>query len=225
MPDADQRRGQRRRCATAPTQQKQRYLPKLVSGEWTGTMNLTEPQAGSDLSAVRTRAVPEGDHYRLYGTKIFITYGEHDWTDNIIHLVLARTPDAPEGVKGISLFLVPKFLVERATAAWARATTSSACRSSTSSASTRSPTCVMAYGDKDGAIGYLVGEENRGLEYMFTMMNFARLEVGIEGVAIARARLPARAGLCARARAGPRDRRQRAASASPSSTIRTCAAC
>ena len=165
-------------------QQQKLYLEKLVSGEWTGTMNLTEPQAGSDLSAVRARAVPEGDHYRVHGTKIFITYGEHDFADNIIHLVLARTPNAPEGVKGISLFLVPKYLVN--------ADGSRAGRNDVKCVSIEhklgihgSPTCVMAYGDREGAIGYMVGEENRGLEYMFTMMNFARLEVGIEGVALA----------------------------------------
>ncbi len=164
--------------------QQQAYLRKLVTGEWTGTMNLTEPQAGSDLSAVRTRAVPEGDHYRLYGTKIFITWGEHDMVDNILHLVLARTPDAPEGVKGISLFVVPKFLINSDGSLGARNDVK--CVSIEHKLGIHgSPTCVLAYGDKDGAIGYMVGEENRGLEYMFTMMNFARLEVGIEGVAIA----------------------------------------
>ena len=164
--------------------QKDTYLPNLVSGKWTGTMNLTEPQAGSDLSAVRARAVPEGSHYRIHGTKIFITWGEHDVTENILHMVLARTPDAPEGVKGISLFLVPKFLVN--------ADGSLGKRNDVKCVSIEhklgihgSPTCVMAYGDGEGAIGYLIGEENRGLEFMFTMMNFARLEVGIEGVAIA----------------------------------------
>jgi len=165
-------------------QQKALYLPNLVSGKWTGTMNLTEPQAGSDLAAVRTRAVPEGDHHRLHGTKIFITWGEHDMAENIIHMVLARTPDAPEGVKGISLFVVPKFLVNRDGGLGKRNDVK--CVSIEHKLGIHgSPTCVMAYGDADGAIGYLVGEENRGLEFMFTMMNFARLEVGIEGVAIA----------------------------------------
>ncbi|MEK6211296.1 MAG: acyl-CoA dehydrogenase [Pseudomonadota bacterium] len=165
-------------------QQKALYLPHLVSGKWTGTMNLTEPQAGSDLAAVRTRAVPEGDHYRLHGTKIFITWGEHDMAENIIHMVLARTPDAPEGVKGISLFVVPKFLVNRDGSLGKRNDVK--CVSIEHKLGIHgSPTCVMAYGDADGAIGYLVGEENRGLEFMFTMMNVARLEVGIEGVAIA----------------------------------------
>jgi len=165
-------------------QQKILYLPNLVSGKWTGTMNLTEPQAGSDLAAVRTRAVPQGDHHRLHGTKIFITWGEHDMAENIIHMVLARTPDAPEGVKGISLFVVPKFLVNRDGSIGKRNDVK--CVSIEHKLGIHgSPTCVMAYGDADGAIGYLVGEENRGLEFMFTMMNFARLEVGIEGVAIA----------------------------------------
>jgi len=165
-------------------QQKKTYLEKLVSGAWTGTMNLTEPQAGSDLSAVRARAVPEDDHYRVHGTKIFITYGEHDFADNIIHLVLARTPNAPEGVKGISLFVVPKYLVNADGSRGARNDVK--CVSIEHKLGIHgSPTCVMAYGDKEGAIGYMVGEENRGLEYMFTMMNFARLEVGIEGVALA----------------------------------------
>src|SRR6267142_4113460 len=164
--------------------QKALYLPNLVSGKWTGTMNLTEPQAGSDLAAVRTRAVPEGDHYRLHGTKIFITWGEHDLAENIIHMVLARTPDAPEGVKGISLFVVPKFLVNKDGSLGRRNDVK--CVSIEHKLGIHgSPTCVMAYGDADGAIGHLVGEENRGLEFMFTMMNFARLEVGIEGVAIA----------------------------------------
>ncbi len=165
-------------------QQKRTYLEKLVSGAWTGTMNLTEPQAGSDLSAVRTRAVPDGERYRLHGTKIFITYGEHDFAENIVHLVLARTPEAPEGVKGISLFVVPKHLVNADGSVGARNDVK--CVSIEHKLGIHaSPTCVMAFGEKEGAIGYLVGEENRGLEYMFTMMNLARLEVGIEGVAIA----------------------------------------
>ncbi len=168
----------------AADEQKQMYLRRLVAGEWTGTMNLTEPQAGSDLSAVRARAAPEGDHYRLYGTKIFITWGEHDMAGNIVHLVLARLPDAPEGVKGISLFVVPKYLVNLDGSLGARNDVK--CVSLEHKLGIHaSPTCVMAYGDKEGAIGHLVGEAHRGLEYMFTMMNLARLEVGIEGVAIA----------------------------------------
>jgi 3-(methylthio)propanoyl-CoA dehydrogenase len=146
-------------------------------------MNLTEPQAGSDLSAVRTRAEREGDHYRIRGTKIFITWGEHDMTDNIVHLVLARTPDAPEGVKGISLFIVPKYLPKPDGTPGERNDVK--CVSIEHKLGIHaSPTCVLAYGDEKGAIGYLVGEENRGLEYMFTMMNHARLAVGVEGVAI-----------------------------------------
>jgi alkylation response protein AidB-like acyl-CoA dehydrogenase len=160
------------------------YLPRLVGGEWTGTMNLTEPQAGSDLAAVRTRAVPEGDHYKISGTKIFITWGEHDMADNIVHLVLARLPDAPEGVKGISLFIVPKFLVNADGSLGARNDVK--CVSIEHKLGIHaSPTCVMQYGDAGGAVGYLVGEPNRGLEYMFTMMNHARLGVGLEGVAVA----------------------------------------
>ena len=165
-------------------QLQQTFVPKLVSGEWTGTMNLTEPQAGSDLSAVRTKAIPQGDHYRVHGTKIYITWGEHDMADNIVHLVLARTPDAPEGVKGISLFIVPKFIVGADGSLGARNDVK--CVSIEHKLGIHaSPTAVMAYGDGEGAIGYLVGAENRGLEYMFTMMNFARLEVGVEGVALA----------------------------------------
>jgi len=163
--------------------QQQAYLPKMVEGTWTGTMNLTEPQAGSDLALVKTRAVPEGDHYRIFGQKIFITYGEHDLTENIVHLVLARTPDAPEGVKGISLFIVPKFLVNADGALGKR--NDVRCVSIEHKLGIHaSPTAVLAYGDKDGAIGQLVGEENRGLEYMFIMMNAARFAVGMEGVAL-----------------------------------------
>ena len=164
--------------------QKEKYLHKLTSGEWTGTMNLTEPQAGSDLSAVRTRAVPEGDHFRIHGTKIYITWGEHDMADNIVHLVLARTPTAPEGVKGISLFIVPKFMVNDDGSLGSRNDVK--CVSIEHKMGINaSPTCVLAYGDGKGAVGYLVGEENRGLEYMFIMMNHARLGVGLEGVALA----------------------------------------
>src|SRR4029434_2860841 len=146
--------------------------------------SLTEPQAGSDLAAVRTRAVPQGDGtYKLFGQKIFITFGEHDYTENIIHLVLARTPTAPEGVKGISLFVVPKFLVNADGTLGARNDVH--CVSLEHKLGIHaSPTAVLAYGDKGGAIGYLVGEENRGLEYMFIMMNLARFSVGVEGVGI-----------------------------------------
>ena len=170
-------------CGTA--EQKQRFLPRMVEGVWTGTMNLTEPQAGSDLAAVRTRAVPQPDgSFRLHGQKIFITYGEHDYTENIIHLVLARTPTAPEGVKGISLFIVPKFLINADGSLGARNDVQ--CVSIEHKLGIHaSPTAVLAYGDHGGAIGYLVGQENRGLEYMFIMMNLARFSVGLEGVGIA----------------------------------------
>ena len=163
---------------------KNTYLPNMVAGQWTGTMNLTEPQAGSDLAAVRTRAEPRGDgSYAIAGTKIFITWGEHDMAENIVHLVLARLPDAPPGVKGISLFVVPKFLVNDDGSLGAR--NDLVCASIEHKMGIHaSATAVMAFGEKDGAIGYLVGEANRGLEYMFTMMNHARLNVGLEGVAI-----------------------------------------
>jgi alkylation response protein AidB-like acyl-CoA dehydrogenase len=161
------------------------YLGKLISGEWMGTMELTEPQAGSDVGALRTRAVREADGtYKITGQKIFITYGEHNLTDNIIHFVLARLPDAPAGNKGISLFLVPKFLVNKDGSLGAR--------NDVRAQSVEhklgihgSPTCIMVYGDRGGATGYLVGEENRGLACMFTMMNLARLAVGLQGVGIA----------------------------------------
>jgi len=160
------------------------YLPKMISGEWTGTMNLTEPQAGSDLAAVRTRAVPNGDHYLITGQKIFITWGDHDMTDNVIHLVLARLPDAPEGVKGISLFLVPKFLVNEDGSLGER--NDAVCAALEHKLGIHaSPTAVMAFGEKGGAIGYLVGEVNKGLNHMFTMMNEARQKVGVQGMAIA----------------------------------------
>jgi len=164
--------------------QKRTYLPRLVTGEWTGTMNLTEPQAGSDLSAVRTRAVPTIDgRYRIEGQKIFITYGEHDLTGNIIHMVLARVSGAPEGVKGISLFAVPKFLVETDGSIGAR--NDIQCVSVERKLGIHaSPTCVLAFGQNGGAVAELVGEENRGLEYMFIMMNAARYSVGLEGVGI-----------------------------------------
>jgi alkylation response protein AidB-like acyl-CoA dehydrogenase len=163
---------------------KAKFLPKMVAGEWTGTMNLTEPQAGSDLAAVRTRAVPQPDGtYRIQGQKIFITYGEHDYTENIVHLVLARTPTAPEGVKGISLFVVPKVLVNDDGSLGAR--NDVRCISIEHKLGIHaSPTATMAFGDHGGAIGYLVGEENRGLEYMFVMMNLARFSVGMEGVGL-----------------------------------------
>ncbi|MBJ7311795.1 acyl-CoA dehydrogenase [Rugamonas sp. CCM 8940] len=165
--------------------QKAIYLEKLVSGQWTGTMNLTEPQAGSDLAAVRSRAVPQGDGtYKVFGTKIFITYGEHDMADNIVHLVLARTPDAPAGVKGISLFIVPKFLVNADGSLGAR--NDAHCVSIEHKLGIKaSPTAVLQFGDHGGAIGTLVGEENRGLEYMFIMMNAARFGVGMQGIGLA----------------------------------------
>jgi alkylation response protein AidB-like acyl-CoA dehydrogenase len=159
------------------------YLPKLISGEWTGTMNLTEPQAGSDLAAVATRAVPEGDHYLVTGQKIFITWGDHQMTPNVIHLVLARLPDAPPGVKGISLFLVPKFLPDESGEAGERNDVH--CVSVEHKLGIHaSPTCVMSFGDRGGAVGYLVGEPNRGLMAMFTMMNVARQSVGLQGLSV-----------------------------------------
>jgi alkylation response protein AidB-like acyl-CoA dehydrogenase len=164
---------------------KKTYLPKLVSGEWMGTMQLTEPQAGSDVGALRTKAERAGDgSYRITGQKIFITYGEHDLTDNIIHFVLARLPDAPAGNRGISLFLVPKFLVNKDGSLGARNDVR-AHSIEHKLGIHASPTCTMVYGDNGGAAGYLVGEENRGLACMFTMMNLARLAVGLQGVGIA----------------------------------------
>jgi alkylation response protein AidB-like acyl-CoA dehydrogenase len=165
-------------------EQKAKYLPNMVAGTWTGTMNLTEPQAGSDLAAVRSKAVPEGDKYRISGQKIFITYGEQDLTDNIVHLVLARLPDAPPGVKGISLFLVPKVLVGDDGALGER--NDVVCASIEHKLGIHgSPTAVLVFGEKGGALGELIGLPNRGLEYMFTMMNHARLNVGLQGLAIA----------------------------------------
>ena len=170
--------------------QKQQFLPKMISGEWTGTMVLTEPQAGSDLAQVRTRAVPDGkpggpmgQRFRLFGQKIFITWGDHDMTSNTIHMVLGRIEGAPPGVKGISLFIVPKFLVNEDGSLGAR--NEVRCVSIEHKLGIHaSPTCVLAFGDQDGAVGYLVGEANRGLEYMFIMMNAARLSVGLEGYSV-----------------------------------------
>ncbi|MFO7649057.1 acyl-CoA dehydrogenase [Halomonas campaniensis] len=166
-------------------EQQATYLPKLVEGTWTGTMNLTEPQAGSDLSKVRTRAVPQEDgSYRLFGQKIYITWGEHDAAENIIHLVLARKPDAPEGNKGISLFLVPKFLVNVDGSLGERNDVT--CASIEHKLGIHgSPTCTLSFGEGEGAVGYLVGEEGRGLNHMFTMMNEARHKVGIQGIGVA----------------------------------------
>ena len=170
----------------ASNELQERFLPKMITGEWTGTMNLTEPQAGSDLSALRSRAEPDGDCYRLFGSKIFITWGEHDVAENIIHLVLARLPDAPSGTRGISLFVAPKFLVNPDGSLGSR--NDLVCSSIEHKLGIHgSPTSVMSYGDKGGATAYLVGQPNRGLEYMFTMMNHARLNVGLEGVAVSEA--------------------------------------
>ena len=170
--------------AASPEIQAQ-YVSNMISGEWTGSMCLTEPQAGSDLSMVRSKAVPEGDGtYKIFGTKIYITYGEHDMAKNIVHLVLARTPDAPEGVKGISLFVVPKFLVNADSSLGERNDVH--CVSIEHKLGIKaSPTAVLQFGDHGGAIAYLVGEENRGLEYMFVMMNAARFAVGMQGIAVA----------------------------------------
>ncbi|MFL6604499.1 MAG: acyl-CoA dehydrogenase [Steroidobacteraceae bacterium] len=163
--------------------QKQRFLPKMINGEWTGTMVLTEPQAGSDLAQIRTRAVPEADHYRLFGQKIFITWGDHDCTTNIIHMVLGRIEGAPAGVRGISLFIVPKVQVNE-DGSLGQPNEVRCVSIEHKLGIHASPTCVLAFGDRDGAVGYLVGEPNRGLEYMFVMMNAARLSVGLEGYAI-----------------------------------------
>jgi len=166
-------------------EQRATYIPKLIDGSWTGTMNLTEPQAGSDLALVRTRAEPQPDgSYKIFGTKIFITYGEHDMSENIVHLVLARVAGAPEGVKGISLFIVPKFMVNADGSLGAR--NDAHCVSIEHKMGIKaSPTAVLQFGDHGGAVGYLIGQENRGLEYMFIMMNAARFGVGVQGIAIA----------------------------------------
>ncbi len=162
---------------------KDQYLSRLVSGEWTGTMNLTEPNAGSDLAAVSTKAVPNGDHYLISGQKIYITWGDHQMTPNIVHLVLARLPDAPAGVKGISLFIVPKFLLDE-NGEPAELNDAKCISLEHKLGIHGSPTCTMSFGDNGGAVGYLVGEENKGLAYMFTMMNHARQSVGLQGLAI-----------------------------------------
>ncbi|MFT7267796.1 MAG: alkylation response protein AidB-like acyl-CoA dehydrogenase, partial [Porticoccus sp.] len=163
--------------------QKKMYLSNLISGVWSGTMNLTEPQAGSDLSAVKTKATLNRDHYLLSGQKIYITWGDHDFTDNIIHLVLARTPGAPEGVKGISLFIVPKFLINDDGEAGER--NDVRCVGVEHKLGIHaSPTCTLSFGEKDGAVGYLIGDENQGLVYMFAMMNEARLAVGLQGISV-----------------------------------------
>ncbi len=169
-------------CGTE--EQKQTWIPKLVSGEWAGTMDLTEPQAGSDLAQVKTKAVPSGDHYLITGQKIFITYGDHDYTDNIVHLVLARTPTAPEGVKGISLFIVPKRVLNAdGTPGELNDVTCAGIEHKLGI--NASPTCTMNYGENGGSVGYLIGKENEGLKYMFIMMNAARFSVGVQGYAVA----------------------------------------
>src|SRR5690349_5652223 len=170
----------------ATAAQRATYLAPLVTGRWSGTMNLTEPQAGSDLGAIKTRAVPDGDHYKITGQKIFITYGEHDLTDNIVHLVLARLPDAPPGTKGISLFLVPKFLVNPDGSLGERNDVR-AHSIEHKLGIHASPTCTMVFGDHGGATAYLIGDENRGMACMFTMMNDARLAIGLQGLGIAEA--------------------------------------
>ncbi len=186
--------------AFASSDLKRRFLPKLISGEWNGTMNLTEPQAGSDLGSIRTRARPQGDHYGLFGQKIFITFGDHDWTANVVHLVLARIEGAPQGIKGLSVFLVPKVMVAADGSLGAR--NDVRCLSLERKLGIHaSPTCVMSYGDDGGAVGYLVGEVNQGIQCMFHMMNGARLGVGQEGVGVAEAATQM-------ARAFARERRQ-----------------
>ncbi len=164
--------------------QKKQYIPKLVSGEWTGTMCLTEPQAGSDLAQVRTKAVPDGDRFRISGQKIFITFGEHDMAANIIHLVLARLPDAPEGTKGISMFIVPKFLIGSDGSLGERNDVQCAGIEHKLGLNAN-PTCTLNYGEHGGAVGYLIGKPNEGLKNMFIMMNAARFSVGVQGLAIA----------------------------------------
>jgi len=168
---------------SASEDQKNFYIPKLASGEWTGTMNLTEPQAGTDLSSIKTKAVKENGHYKISGQKIYITYGEHDLSENIIHLVLAKTPDAPEGNKGISVFIVPKFIPNEDGSIGKKNDVT--CLSLEKKLGVKgSPTAVLQFGDNGGALGYLVGEENQGLNIMFEMMNHARFSVGVQGLAV-----------------------------------------
>ena len=168
---------------SASDDQKSFFIPKLASGEWTGTMNLTEPQAGTDLSSIKTKAVKENGHYKISGQKIYITYGEHDLSENIIHLVLARTPDAPEGNKGISVFIVPKFIPNDDGSVGQKNDVT--CLSIEKKLGVKgSPTAVLQFGENGGAIGYLVGEENQGLNIMFEMMNHARFSVGVQGLAV-----------------------------------------
>ena len=199
------------RSAASP-ELKARFLPKMVSGEWTGTMNLTESQAGTDLGALKTRAVPQGDgSYRIFGTKIYITYGDHELSANIIHLVLARLPDAPAGTKGISLFVVPKFLLNADGTLGAR-NDLRATGVEHKLGIHGSPTCVMTYGEKDGAVGHLVGQLGRGLNHMFVMMNRARLDVGMQGVATAERATQ-------RALAYAKERRQGRTAATPAGTM------
>jgi alkylation response protein AidB-like acyl-CoA dehydrogenase len=156
------------------------FIPPMVEGRWTGTMNLTEPQAGTDLAGIKSRAVPNGDHYLISGQKIYITYGEHDMAENIIHLVLARTPDAPDGIKGISVFIVPKFLADD-DGNFTKPNDLRCLSIEKKLGIKGSPTAVMQYGETDGAVGYLVGQENQGIDIMFGMMNHARLAVGLQG--------------------------------------------
>ena len=205
--------------------QKATYIPPMIEGRWTGTMNLTEPQAGSDLAAVRTRAEPLPDgSYKLFGTKIFITYGEHDYAENIVHLVLARVAGAPEGVKGISLFIVPKFLVNDDGSLGARNDVH--CVSLEHKLGIKaSPTAVLQYGDHGGAIGYLVGQENRGLEIMFIMMNAARYAVGVQGNRGGRARAAKGGGLREGACAVHAPPTGRCPGPARSSITPTCVAC
>ncbi len=167
----------------ASPEQKANYIPAMAEGRWTGTMNLTEPQAGSDLAAIRSMAIPEGDHYRITGQKIYITYGEHDMAENIVHLLLARTPNAPAGSKGISVFIVPKYLIN-ADGSLGEANDITCVSIEKKLGIKGSPTAVLQYGDHGGAVGYLVGKEHQGLEIMFAMMNHARFTVGMQGLAI-----------------------------------------